>query len=197
MHGYGTKALCVAIPFAADDVKDGDTLFQQFLTTPIQTVDWDLVNYMFFDTALVEGTKGFIDHDDFVHAAYVYCQEFVKLHGDKASITFGITGFGTEIMDADPQHYLADFNAALAAGITKIGIFCLENVLMLGEQKYREFFETLNTADGTFTPDPERLQFAKMIQRLVEAIDFVLPVAAYLVKSGCAMRLIQMLGTLL
>ena len=187
MHNRGTKALCVALPMTFDDMKDGKHLLQDFFTTPIQTVKWDMFNYMIFTLP----TKNIFAHEDYVHLVYSYCKDFLETHGEKASITFGITGFGKKMGQVNPELYVKEFNEALAAGVTKLGIFCLENVLMLGEKNYRAFFNTINTANGDFTPDEEKLKFANMVRRIFEGLDYIAPALLHLVKSGRAMQLIQ------
>nr|MDO8114693.1 hypothetical protein [Candidatus Sigynarchaeota archaeon] len=188
MHEQGTKALCVALPITFSDLADGKNILQDFLTTPIQTVNWDMVNYMIF----AEYTHAILEHDDFVHLVYSYCKDFAKQHGEKASICFGVTGFGKHFDQIDPALYLKEFNASLNAGVTQLGIFCLENILMLGEDKFKEFCTLLDTADGSFEPDPEKLEFAMLIRKMWEAVDAgVAPLLKQLVKSGRAMQLIQ------
>ncbi|MBN2151184.1 MAG: hypothetical protein JW839_07065 [Candidatus Lokiarchaeota archaeon] len=188
MHAHGTKALCVALPITFSDLKDGKNLLQDFLATPIQSVEWDWINYMVF----AEYAHAILAHDDFVHLTYTYARDFVAHHGDKASICLGTTGFGKQFHQTDPALYLQEFNACLAAGVNKLGIFCLENILALGEDEFRKFCQAVNKADGTFDPDPERLELAWKIRRLWEAVDdAVAPLLVQLVKSGRAMQLVQ------
>ncbi|MBD3185967.1 hypothetical protein GF325_03980 [Candidatus Bathyarchaeota archaeon] len=191
MHERGTKALCVALPLTFDDLKDGKHLLQDFFTTPIHTVEWDMINYMIFTTP----TRNLFDHDDYVHLCYSYCKSWHEMHGDRASVCFGITGFGRKLAQIDPGLYLEEFNAALATGVTKLGIFALENILMLGEAKCRKFLETVNAADGSFTPDPEKLEFARLVRDFWEGVDaFIAPLLIRIVKSGRAMEIIQKLA---
>ncbi len=188
MHARGTRALCVALPLSFSDLHDGKNLLQDFQTTPVQTVSWDWINYMIF----AEPFKAILDHNDYVHLIHTYCKDFAAHHGDKASICFGITGFGKEFHQIDPELYLKEFNASLACGVNKLGIFCLENILALGEDKFRHFCSVVNGADGTFDPDPERLEFARKLRKVWECLDHGLaPAIVHLVKSGRAMHVLQ------
>ncbi|GAB4326758.1 MAG: hypothetical protein Kow0069_33430 [Promethearchaeota archaeon] len=194
MHERGTKALAVALPWTFEDLADGRHLVQDFMTTPIQTVNWDAINYMVFSTDFVNRTRGVVTHDDFCHLVHSWAKDFAAHHGqERASICFGITNYGVQDVSAvqtDPELYRREFDAAIAGGINQLGIYALEGVYASHDDPSR-FFEVVGSASGKFEPEPDKLDFASMIRRLFRALDFVAPVLKYLVDSGKVMRIIQ------
>ena len=81
MHTYSDiKAIAVALPLAYEDIFDGKLLVQDFMTVPIThpNCDWDLINFMVFNTDYVAATKGIISHEDYRHLIYNY--------GDRKSV---------------------------------------------------------------------------------------------------------------
>lgn len=195
MHDYGTKALAVALPWTFDDLKDGRYLVQDFMTVPIHTVNWDMVNYMCFSTDIVDKTKGVVTHDEFCHLLYSYAKDFKQYHesrGAQGSICCGITNYGiqdTSAIQVDPELYRKEFDAVIAGGLDQLGIYALEGVLVLDDPD--AFFETVGSASGDFTPDPEKLECATMVRRLFEGLDYIAPVLKFLVDSGKVMNIIQ------
>ena len=73
----------------------------------------------------------------------------------------------------------------------ELGIYALEGVLTLGAEKREEFFSTVASADGTYTPKAESLEFADNIMKLLDTIHTVAPVLHYLVKSEKILKIIQ------
>ncbi|HMF31567.1 MAG TPA: hypothetical protein VKK79_09145 [Candidatus Lokiarchaeia archaeon] len=198
MHDYGPKAIAVSLPWTFHDLADKRNLIQDFMACPVLTPKWDMVNYMTFATDLVAGTKGIINHDDFNNLVYLWAQEFQKYHsskGQQASMCFGITNLGitdVKAVQTDPELYRQEFSAALSAGIRQFGIYALEGVLALDDPAH--FFDVVESAQPDFTPDPDRLELARMVFRLIEGVDYIAPVLQYLVKSGKVMQIIQSLG---
>ncbi|NMC06408.1 MAG: hypothetical protein GYA24_14420 [Candidatus Lokiarchaeota archaeon] len=195
MHGYGTKAIAVALPLAYEDIFDDKLLIQQFMTCPVTSVDWDMINFMVFNTDYVAATKGLISNDDYRHLIYTYGKEFITKWGkDKPSITMGITNVGiTDIraVQTDPGLYRLEASALLAAGMVNMGIYALDGVLQQPDPK--AWIETVKQAKASdFKPEPDRLEMADNIRRAFRAIDFIYPVGQYLVKSGKIMNIIQM-----
>ncbi|MHA1731102.1 MAG: hypothetical protein ACTSU5_04130 [Promethearchaeota archaeon] len=196
MHDAGTKALAVALPQCFDDLKDGKHLIQDFMTVPVNTVDWDLINFMVFSTDFVQKTKGIISHDEFLHLAYSYCRDFKEYYepkGTTPSICFGITNYGvqdTSAIQVDPKLYRREFDAAIAAGVDQLGIYALEGVLANADDP-EGFIMEVGSATGDFTPNAEGLELASNVRRIFEALDYVAPVLKYLVDSGKVMQIIQ------
>lgn len=199
MHGFGPKAIAVSLPYTFHDAKDKDSIIQQFMSCPVLSPKWDLVNYMTFATDLVNGTKGIISHEDFLNLVYLWGKEFIQYHrkkGQEPSMCFGITSYGitdVKAIQTDPELYRQEFSAALSAGIKQLGIYALEGVLTLEDPNH--FFEVVGSAKPDFKPDPERQELAKMVFRLIEGVDYIAPVLKYLVKSGKVMQIIQALGS--
>ncbi len=199
MHGYGPKAIAVSLPYTFHDAKDKDTIIQQFMSCPVLTPKWDLVNYMTFATDLVNGTKGIISHEDFLNLVYLWGKEFIKYHqkkGQEPSMCFGITSYGitdVKAIQTDPELYRQEFSAALSAGIKQLAIYSLEGVLALPDPEH--FLTVVESAKPDFKPDPDRQELAKMVFRLIEGVDYIAPVLRYLVKSGKVMDIIKMLGS--
>ncbi len=199
MHGYGPKAIAVSLPYTFHDAKDKDTIIQQFMSCPVLTPKWDLVNYMTFATDLVNATKGIISHEDFLNLVYLWGKEFIKYHqkkGQEPSMCFGITSYGitdVKVIQTDPELYRQEFSAALSAGIKQLAIYSLEGVLALPDPEH--FLTVVESAKPDFKPDPDRQELAKMVFRLIEGVDYIAPVLRYLVKSGKVMDIIKVLGS--
>ncbi|MHA1518553.1 MAG: hypothetical protein ACTSRK_00085 [Promethearchaeota archaeon] len=195
MHDYGTRAIAVALPLAYEDSFDGKFLIQDFMTVPVSGVDWDMINYMIFNTDYVAASKGIISHTDYQHLIYVYGKEFVEKFGpDRASITLGITNLGvTDIraVQTDPKLYKMEASALLAAGIKDLGLYALDGIL---EQKDPvKWIETVKEAKASdFKIDTEKILFVAEIRRLFRAVDFLAPTLQYMVDSGRYKKLIQM-----
>ena len=195
MHDYGTKAIAVALPLAYEDSFDGKFLIQDFMTVPVSSVDWDMINYMIFNTDYVAASKGIISHEDYQHLIYVYGKEFVEKFGpNRSSITLGITNLGvTDIraVQTDPQLYRMEAGALLAAGLKDLGLYALDGIL---EQKDPvKWIETVKSAKASdFKVDPEKIQFVGEIRRIFRAVDFLAPTLQYLVDSGRYKKIIQM-----
>jgi hypothetical protein len=195
MHGYGTKAIAVALPLAYEDIFDNKLLIQQFMTCPVTSVDWDMINFMIFNTDYVAATKGLISNEDYRHLIYSYGKEFIQKWGkEKPSITMGITNVGiTDIraIQVDPELYRLEASALLAAGMGNMGIYAIDGVLQQPDPK--AWIETVKKAKAKdFTPVPDKLEMANHVRRVFQALDFIFPVGQYLVKSGKIMNIIQM-----
>ncbi|MHA1682394.1 MAG: hypothetical protein ACTSUE_15765 [Promethearchaeota archaeon] len=195
MHEYGTKAIAVGLPMAYEDIFDGKLLLQDFMTCPVTSVDWDVINFMIFNTDYVAATKGLITNDEYRHLIYAYAKEFIGRWGlEKPSITLGITNVGiqdTRAIQVDPELYRLEASALLAAGMKTVGIYALDGVLQQPDPK--AWIETVWRADSSdFKVDKEKLEMAGHVRRLFQALDFIMPVAKYLVSSGKIMDIIQL-----
>jgi hypothetical protein len=195
MHGYGTRAIGVGLPLAYEDTIDGKLLVQQFMTCPVTSVEWDMINFMVFNTDYVAATKGLISNDDYRHLLYVYGKEFIQKWGKvKPSITMGITNVGIadiRAVQTDPELYRLEASALLASGMVNTGIYALDGVLQQPDPK--AWIETVKRAKASdFKPEPDRIEMANNIRRVFQAIDFIYPVGQYLVKSGKIMNIIQL-----
>jgi hypothetical protein len=155
-----------------------------------------MVNFMTFQTGFVDGTKNVINDEEYRHLLFNYGQDWVQHWGaDKASITLGITSYGTETIHQvhiDPEAYRLEASACLAAGAKDIGIYALEGILTLDNPK--EWIDIVLQAKASdFEVIPEKLEFASHVRRLFQAVDFISPTLNYLVKSGKVMDIIQAL----
>lgn len=194
MHGYGTKAIAVALPMAYEDIFDNRLLIQDFMTCPVTNVNWDMINFMIFNTDYVAATKGIITNEEYRHLLYAYGKEFVQKWGaEKSSITLGITNVGiadTRAVQRDPELYRLEVGALLAAGMTNVGIYALDGVLDLPDP--RVWIETVKAGKASdFTPDPEKLETAAMVRRAFQALDYAAPILKHLVDTGKVMDIIR------
>ncbi len=195
MHGYGTKAIAVALPLAYEDIFDNRLLIQNFMTCPVTSVKWDMINFMIFNTDYVAPTKGIITNEEYRHLLYAYGKEFVDRWGaEKASICLGITNTGiTDIRatQTDPALYKQEVGALLASGIQDVGIYALDGVLQQPDPK--GWIETVMSGKASdFKVDKEKLEVANLVRRAFQAVDFITPIGKYLVDSGKIMNIMQM-----
>ncbi|MHA1699663.1 MAG: hypothetical protein ACTSWN_12535 [Promethearchaeota archaeon] len=196
VHEYGTQCIAVALPLAYEDIFDGKLLLQDFMTVPITHDEcmWDHINWMIFNTDYVAATKGIITNEDYRHLLYVYAKEFInRLGKERSSITLGITHIGiqdTRAIQTDPELYRLEASALLSAGMDSIGIYALDGVLK--QKNPKAWIETVLRADPKdFKLDEERLELCQNVRRIFQALDFIMPVAKYLVDSGKIMDIIQ------
>ena len=187
MHEYGTKAIAVAIPYTYDDLSDGQLFIQNYLMTPITNVEWDMVNFMTFQTGYVEDTKHMINEEEYQHILYSYCKDFVQHWGpERASATLGVTSYETGVRrqwHIDPEIYRCEASACLAAGMKDVGIFALEGVLL--SENPREWIDTVMQARAVdFNVDSDKLELAGHVRQIFQAVDFISPTLSYLVKSN-------------
>jgi hypothetical protein len=166
------------------------------MTVPIthEACEWDHINWMIFNTDYVATTKGIINNEEYRHLIYAYAKEFIGRWGkERSSITLGITNVGiqdTRAVQTDPELYKLEASALLAAGMDSMGIYALDGVLEQPDPK--AWISKVMEADSSlFKPDPEKLEFVNNARRLFQALDFVMPVAKYLVDSGKIMDIIQ------
>jgi hypothetical protein len=196
MHTYGNiKAIAVALPLAYEDIFDGKLMIQDFMTVPIThpNCDWDLINFMIFNTDYVAATKGIVSNEDYRHLIYDYAKEFVAKWGpEKSSITLGITNVGIQDVRAvqlDPELYRLEASALLAAGMEDIGIYALDGVLEQSNPK--EWIMTVKKAKASdFKVDPDRMEFVKQARRAMQVLDQLTPTLKYLVESGKVMEIL-------
>ena len=197
MHTYGdVKAIAVALPLAYEDIFDGVLNVQDFMTVPIThpNCDWDMINFMIFNTDYVAATKEFISHEDYRHMIYVYAKEFIEKWGaEKASITLGITNVGIQDVRAvqlDPELYRLEASALLAAGMKEIGIYALDGVLE--QENPKEWILTVKKAKAEdFTVEPDRIEFIGHVRKVQQVLDQLTPTIKYLVDSGKVMDIIR------
>lgn len=197
MHTYGDmKAIAVALPLAYEDIFDGKLMVQDFMTVPIThaNCEWDMINFMIFNTDYVAATKGFISNEDYRHMIYDYAKEFIERWGaEKASITLGITNVGIQDVRAvqlDPELYRLETSALLAAGMESVGIYALDGVLEQPNPK--EWILTVKKAKAEdFKVEPARLEFIKQARKAIQILDQLTPIVKYLVDSGKILEILQ------
>jgi hypothetical protein len=199
MHTYGNiQAIAVALPLAYEDIFDGKLMVQDFMTVPIThpNCDWDMINFMVFNTDYVAATKEIISNEDYRHLIYDYAKEFIAKWGkEKASITLGITNVGIQDVRAvqlDPELYRLEASALLAAGMDNIGIYALDGVLEQPDPK--AWIETVKKAKASdFTVEPDRMEFIHHARRILQVLDQLTPSLKYLIDSGKIMDIMQKL----
>ncbi len=197
MHTYGNmKAIAVALPLAYEDIFDGKLMVQDFMTVPIThpNCEWDMINFMIFNTDYVAATKGFISNEDYRHMIYDYAKEFIEKWGvEKSSITLGITNVGIQDVRAvqlDPELYRLETSALLAAGMESVGIYALDGVLEQPNPK--EWILTVKNAKAEdFKVEPARLEFIKQARKAIQILDQLTPIVKYLVDSGKILEILQ------
>ncbi len=128
----GVRSLGITLPMAAHDLRDGEPLWQDVLETPWSDVGWDLNGIMAYGSIVSGASAGLLSYADARAIHQHLLQRLAAHYRAKSHVSLGVTGvgvFGDEPTWADPEELRLDASAALAAGVTDIGVFCLEGIL--------------------------------------------------------------------
>lgn len=143
----GCRSLVPALFLLELDLAAGSIKMQDYLETPVTPVAWDVVSVMQYNSMFSGYSRGLIKAEDARWHLYRLCRTIKGALGSRAALSIGVTGtgkLGDEPICREPAEMRPDVEAALAAGIEDLAIFCLEGIL-----KYRQpeqWFAMIRTA---------------------------------------------------
>ncbi|MFH1538988.1 MAG: hypothetical protein ABIH66_08500 [bacterium] len=147
MRDRGVKTLAAALGPVAADVKTGRVGLQDALETPVSTVDWDVVSFMLYTSAMASLFPAVFDLRGARWYMYAVMRDMKEKLGGRAALSIGTTSEGkvSHSPHRAPEELLPDMEAALAAGIDDVAVFSLEGIL--DSPKPEAWFETLLAAE--------------------------------------------------
>lgn len=138
LHEHNTVAISTAMDYAATDIQNNRTVFQDLSGGPSLLVDWDMVSFMNFGSQntkfLKEALKGLgIDWTvkDTRYLSYLMCRLIAKKYGNRAAISLGqtIPGEGHGAVWTDPADLGRDAAVCKYAGIVHFGIYDFQGIV--------------------------------------------------------------------
>lgn len=147
MHDREVKVLAAALGPTAADVKTGGVGLQDALETPVSTVEWDVVSFMLYTSAMASLFPAIFDLRGARWYLYAVMRDMKEKLGGRAALSIGTTSEGkvSHSPYKTPGELLPDMQAALAAGIGDVAVFSLEGIL--DSPKPEAWFETLLAAE--------------------------------------------------
>ncbi len=148
INKQGCRTLVPVLPLLELDTLKGETKIQDYMETPVTPVNWDIISVMQYNSMLVGYSKGMLKPADTSWYLYQLCLNMKKVFGSRASLSIGTTStgkLGNEPYYKDPCEMLPDVEAALAAGIDDIAVFCLEGILKY--ERPEAWFEMIRSAE--------------------------------------------------
>lgn len=164
----GCRTLVPVLPLLELDLlKDGVKL-QDYLETPVTPVKWDIVSVMQYNSMFVGYSRGLIKPADARWYLYRLCLNMRQSFGSRASLSIGTTStgkLGNEPFYRGPAEMQPDVEAALAAGIDDIAVFCLEGILKSAQPE--AWFEMIRGAAPVVPRRSRKIELLRSTGRLL------------------------------
>jgi len=168
LHQQNIKTLVAVAPLVINDFVYSSYKIQNILETPISTINWDLISFMFYNSMNVGYSKGLINYADAHYLLYLYAKQAQKFLGDRASFSLGVTylgKLGDEPYYKSYRQLIPDIAATKSAGIKSLGLYNLEGVLKRKNSK-----NWLQVFKNTLPFRPKKSYKAIVIYKLVERL---------------------------
>ncbi|MEW5784928.1 MAG: hypothetical protein AB1767_07630 [Bacillota bacterium] len=168
LRQQGCCTLVPVLPFLEADLAGNAVKLQDYLETPVTPVQWDVISVMQYNSMLVGYSRGLIKPRDAQWYLYRLCLSFKKAFGARAALSIGTTGtgkLGTEPYYKHPVEMLPDVEAALAAGIDDLAVFCLEGILKHVQPE--QWFEMIAAARPAVPRRSGKAEFYRSAGRLL------------------------------
>ncbi|HOL17999.1 MAG TPA: hypothetical protein PLY40_06900 [Bacillota bacterium] len=167
LREQGCRTLVPVLPLLELDLLKGGVKLQDYLETPVTPVPWDVISVMQYNSMFIGYSRGLIKPADARWHLYMLCLNARRVLGERASISLGTTStgkLGNEPYYASPAEMLPDVEAALAAGITDIAVFCLEGILKAPQPE--AWFEMICSASPVVPRRSRKMDLARAAARL-------------------------------
>ncbi len=132
LSARGYETLGITTPMAAHDLRDGQPVWQDLLETPWIDVPWSSWGIMAYNSMVAGYSKGVLNIEEARACHHPLLVRINQSFGARGHVSLGLTGTGVledEAVYSSPDDLALDVAAAKAAGITDIGVFCLEGIL--------------------------------------------------------------------
>ena len=134
VQARGVRAQAVTYPQVIDDALDGDPDLQDALDIPVDSVPFDEIAFMVYQTTFAEAQGSWIGSG----LVRSYALDAVRTYGERATIALGIVGTagvfeGMGEAYASPEVLRADVGAALGAGAARVEVYSLDGMVELGD----------------------------------------------------------------
>ena len=132
LHLGGYRTLGVTFAAAAQDLRDGDPVWQDLMEAPWASVPWSRAGLMVYGSMIAGYSRGLLDIDDVRALHYQLLVQLARRFGGRAHASIGVTGvgkLGDEPSYERPEELARDAAAARAAGVEDLAIFCLEGLV--------------------------------------------------------------------
>ncbi|HSW36219.1 MAG TPA: hypothetical protein VLH18_06420 [Candidatus Limnocylindrales bacterium] len=171
INRQGCRTLVPVLPLLELDLAEDNAKIQDYLETPVTPICWDIVSAMQYNSMFTGYSRGMINPVDAHWHLYRLCLKMKQFFGERASLSIGTTStgkLGNEPYYSEPLALLPDVEAALAAGIDDIAVFCLEGIL---KAKCPEaWFEMIYQAKAVVPPRSRKMDFIRSAGQLVYRI---------------------------
>lgn len=127
----GTRTLAIAYPFVSADLRRGGTTMQELCEAPLEA-GWDQVAIMTYGSMIAGYSRGLLGVEDARWYGFRALGRLASAFGPRAGAFIGVVGhgkLGDEPCYDDPAELGRDAAAARAAGVSHLGLFCLEGIL--------------------------------------------------------------------
>ena len=168
LDDQGCRTLVPALPLLELDLVKGGIKLQDYLETPVTPVQWDVISLMQYNSMFAGYSRGLIKPADARWHLYRLCLNARAALGDRAALSIGTTTtgkLGSEPYYRAPAEMLPDVEAALAAGIADIAVFCLEGILKSPQPE--AWFEMIRGAVPVVPHRSGKMECARSAARLL------------------------------
>lgn len=172
LHHQNIKTLIAVAPLVLNDFVYSSYKIQNILETPIATINWDLISFMFYNSMNVGYSKGILNYKDAHYLLYLYAQMANNFLGERASFSLGVTyigKLGDEPYYKSYKQLIPDIASTKAAGIKSLGLYNLEGVL-----KRKDSSVWLQVFKNTLPFKPAKSYKAIVLFKLVDKLFKVL-----------------------
>ena len=132
LHARGVETLAVTLPLAAHDLRDRAPLWQDLFEAPWSEIGWSSAGIMAYSSMVAGYSRGLLSLDDAAAIHYRLLRHLARELGPRAHASLGVTGagkLGDEPAYPNPQALRVDVQAAHAAGVHDLALFCLEGLI--------------------------------------------------------------------
>lgn len=181
LRAWEIRTLAITTPAAAHDIRDGKPVWQDLLQTPWSGVNWDVKGIMAYNSMVAGYSRGLLNIEDARALHTPLLQRVASRFEDRGHASLGLTGtgvLGNETTYTHPNQLRDDVAAARYAGLTDLGLFCLEGVLAATPEAWLDAFAHPGAAPPRKTWKTNVIRHAargaRRIAKAVQALEVLL-----------------------